>query len=363
MNERSEYLLGLAKRIVIELNFQNIRFATVGGSVGRGDADLFSDLDLHVYVGGGSQAYEKNLAYEGEIIQLYVIDEFPTMEQVHDNPWEYRFIKETIAVYDPAYEFTTFKQSVDKYFSSEIGKERLFLGASNIVDQRKQAALNSIKQGKQHSAKIFAGAAWSDSSFLYTYFTHGSLSTGSLIPIMMNEENELFQKYIKICPFPLELLNSGMASVLRIVERYREYLRSNTLQPDSFSLSPLQDVLIQRKAQRLYEVKQYTDIVWQLTGEIFMLYLDHSEGLSFEDYIETLPKMLQSDLNNIGFTRIDEEQVICICNICDDIVKKAFSRSQPYLMISSPLAVALGFLCIHLLAQPHGPHIVMLPFC
>jgi hypothetical protein len=65
--------------------------------------------------------------------------------------------------------------------------------------------------------------------------------------------------------------------------------------------------------------------LWQLAGEVFMLYIEYSKGLEFEKYLGSLPKSLQDDLFKIGFIALDEEQVMSICKLSDDLVQKAFS--------------------------------------
>jgi hypothetical protein len=61
-------------------------------------------------------------------------------------------------------------------------------------------------------------------------------------------------------------------------------------------------------------------MLWQLTGEVFMLFLEFSEGLSFEEYFRALPEKLQDDLVTIGFKGLDLEQLSIICKLSDELV-------------------------------------------
>lgn len=322
MNKRSEELINLANKIVQELSIPNTRYATVGGSVGRGDADSFSDLDLNIYASSDS-ANDSMFVYEGEVVQLFVTDQFPTEEQVKDNPWEFRFLLETVPVYDPIGEFHVLKKWVETYFSSVDGRTNLAKQAVDVVNSRKRWALDSLHQGKNYSAKLAARAAWADAAFMYLFFVQNTMSTGSVIPIMKNIKSN-YDDYTKILPFSLELLKEGTGEFLRIVERHREFLRQRFPSfSQSFSLSPLQDIVIHRKAQRSYNAQQFESLMWQLSGEVFMLFLEFSEGKSFEEYFNGLPTTLQNDLKNIGYISFDEEQVLQICKLSEEIVDLA----------------------------------------
>jgi predicted nucleotidyltransferase len=319
MNKRSDELRNLANKIVRDLNISNTRFATVGGSVGRGDADNFSDLDLNIYISNG---YVKNsmFVYEGEVVQLFVSDQVPTERQVKDNPWEFRFILETVPVYDPRGEFHVLKDWVKTYFSSINGRAKLAKEATDVVNIRKKWAINSLRQGNNYSAKLAASSAWADAAFMYLFFAQDSLSTGSLISQMKNI-NKNYNEYIRILPFSLDLVKDGTGELLRIVERHREFLRQRyPLQSQCFSLSPLQDILVRNKAQRLYNAQEYENMLWQLSGEVFFLFLEFSEGKSFEEYFNALPRKLRNDLVSIGFTTLDDEKVLEICKLSDQLV-------------------------------------------
>lgn len=319
MNKRSEKLVNLGNKIVRELSISNTRYATVGGSVGRGDADSFSDLDLNIYTCTGS-ANDSMFVYEGEVVQLFVTDQLPTEEQVKDNPWSFRFILETVPVYDPSGEFHVFKNWAKTYFSSIDGRIKLAKEAIDVVNIRKKWAIDSLNQGNNYSAKLAAGSAWADAAFMYLFFVQDALSTGSLISLMKNVKSN-YDEYIRILPFSLDLLRNGTGGILRIVERHREFLRLKyPLSSQCFSLSPLQDILIHRKAQRLYHAQQYENMLWQLSGEVFMLFLEFSEGISFEEYFNALPSTLQDDLLSIGFISLDDEQVLKICKLSDELV-------------------------------------------
>lgn len=67
VNDRSIELINVVKNYVNELELP-IKFAFVGGSVGRGDADQFSDIDLTIYSESPVKTESINVLYGGEII-------------------------------------------------------------------------------------------------------------------------------------------------------------------------------------------------------------------------------------------------------------------------------------------------------
>ncbi|WP_282935824.1 nucleotidyltransferase domain-containing protein [Paenibacillus sp. RC67] len=323
MNHRSEQFIRLAKQVVEELELPNVRAAKVGGSVGRGDADSFSDLDLTVYVSNGSESYDQIFVYQGEIIQLFVTDQLPTVQQIGDDPWEHRFILETIPIYDPKHEFTDTWNEAKNYYFSVSGRERTAAQAIEIVNDRKKWAIDSLQRQQNVSARLGAGSAWADAAFMHLWFVHNTLSTGALIPITQLQTKN-YEAYIRILPFSSHLLEYGFGGAIRIVERYRQFLRAmHPAEAQGFYLSSLQDLLIHRKAQRLYQHRQLDNLLWQLFGEVFMLFLEFANGKFFEEHACSLPPNLQHELTQIGFAAIDEEQVMQLLQLSDDLVSKA----------------------------------------
>ncbi|WP_028548860.1 hypothetical protein [Paenibacillus sp. UNC451MF] len=324
MNQRSEQFIRLAKLVVEELELPNVRAASVGGSVGRGDADSFSDLDLTVYAANGCESYDQIYVFQGEIIQLFVTDQLPTVQQIRDDPWQHRFILETVPVYDPKHEFTDTLNEAKTFYFSDSGKERTAAKAIEIVNDRKKWAIDSLKRQKNVSARLGAASAWADAAFMHLWFVHNKLSTGVLIPVTQLETRN-YEEYIRILPFSSHLLEGGIGSVLRIVERYRQFLREgHPSEAQGFSLSSLQDLLTLRKAQRLYQSKQLNNLLWQLSGELLMLFLEFANGISFEEHAKALPPKLHHDLTQMGFAALEEEQVFTLLQLSDDLVSKSF---------------------------------------
>lgn len=224
MNIRSKDLINLSQKVIEELAIPNIKYATVGGSVARGEADQYSDIDLNIYVSSGPN-YDDNFVYEGEIVQLFVTDQLPTEKQVKDNPWESRFLKESVSIYDPTREFYILKEYATTFFKSKEGKELLGRQAIDIVSIRKQWAMDSLSQERFYSAQLGAKSSWADAAFMYLFFAQDTVSTGSLIPHIKKNIKNNYGEYTKILPFSLDLLKDGIGKVLRIVERHREFLR------------------------------------------------------------------------------------------------------------------------------------------
>ena len=68
MTDRSQQLIKTAYKFIREYDLPNMKCAYVGGSVGRGDSDEFSDLDISVWCENVLSGQHDNLVYEGEII-------------------------------------------------------------------------------------------------------------------------------------------------------------------------------------------------------------------------------------------------------------------------------------------------------
>ncbi|WP_100488304.1 LysR substrate-binding domain-containing protein [Sporolactobacillus pectinivorans] len=65
-------------------------FVSIGGSAARGEADLYSDIDLMIYTDSNKQNRDRNAKFKDGMIQLHFA-QIPLIEQVHRSPWAYRF--------------------------------------------------------------------------------------------------------------------------------------------------------------------------------------------------------------------------------------------------------------------------------
>lgn len=177
--------ISIALRLTIKLTIPDVNFAFVGGSVGRGDDDEWSDIDLTICVDDERYHCNRNIIFEGETVQLSITHPYE-WEAVEQNPLEYRFLLESLPVYDPNSIFSSLKEKSRAYLHSSLGKQRIFTDWINLVSQRQDWAREKILAGKMHSATVAAGAAFTDAAFMLLYFSQSSLSTGELIPFLNN---------------------------------------------------------------------------------------------------------------------------------------------------------------------------------
>ncbi|MFD1677087.1 nucleotidyltransferase domain-containing protein [Alicyclobacillus fodiniaquatilis] len=314
---RNDALIDLGGRYLHELNLSHVKYAFAGGSVGRGDADEFSDLDITICV-EESEIYEnKNLVYEGEFVQVDFVAPI-IMNAISENPLEYRYLLESKPLYDPLGNFKAIQNHACQYFGSTVGRMETLSQWTKLVEQRKQRAIQSIDQNIPYSATVAGGAAWADAAFMAMFFASGSCSTGKLIPWM--ETNYEFQIIKDICKW-LNVSDEDVPLILRTVERFREFLQGQY--PDranDFVLSPLQDALNAKKAKRLVNTGQLANLAWQFSGEAFWLYLETSNGLSLDEYVERLPKPLAMDLERIGFAKLDSFSIHELSRVADELM-------------------------------------------
>lgn len=313
LNKRS-----IARRLIIELNIPDLHFAFVGGSVGRGDDDEWSDIDLTICVEDESYHCNKNIIFEGEAVQLYITHPYK-WEAVEQNPLEYRFILESFPVYDPNDVFASLQEKVRAYFHSTVGKQRIYTDWINLVCQRQNWARENILAGKMHSATVAAGVAYIDAAFMLLYFKRSSLSSGGLIPFLENN-NTSFAEFTTICHW-LDHSENDVSFIIRTIEQYREHLRSQTSEHwSNFDLSPIQDILMSNKAKRMIRFKQFTNLKWQFHGEAFGLFLSFSHGHSLEDHLMSLPDQLRNDLRTLGFVALSVNEVERMIELSEELV-------------------------------------------
>jgi len=314
---RNDVLIDLGRSCLRDLNLPNMKYAFLGGSVGRGDADEFSDVDITICVEEPASFETQNLIYEGEFLQVDFISPI-TMDAIMENPLDYRHLLESKALYDPLGNFKAIQYEVRQYFASTIGQTETFAKWTNVVEQRKHWAINSMEQNTLYSATVASGAAWTDAAFMAMFFDTGSCSTGMLIPWM--KTNFDFQIIKDLCKW-FNVSEGDVPLIVRAVERFREFLRKRYPdRADNFVLSPIQDALNAKKAQRLVKTSQLASLAWQFSGEAFWLYLETSNGLPLDEYIEQLPKQLAVDLEKAGFVRLDSSSIRKLCKVADELM-------------------------------------------
>lgn len=300
--KHTKHLVELGKKFISEHNTENLLCVTAGGSVGRGDADEYSDLDLHFYTLDGP-SFDENVPFLGNVIQLHS-EPLPTLNQIIENPWEFRFINESRILYDPIQVFSEIKTKAQQFFKSKEGHDLMRLQAEEIVKKRISWAVKSIEKEEWTAAGIAARSAWVDAGFYYLFFTQGTISTGSLLPVLrkivMNNDlgDILFQPD-----------KDHSKVLLRAMKRYRAYVRQNC--GKQFDVDPIQDDVINRKIERYKKMHDFENINFHMFGEGFGCLLATNEPI--ESSITSLPSELREDIMLLGFRPYSKGEIDLIC--------------------------------------------------
>lgn len=304
----TEQLVELGKMFTSEHKPENLLCATAGGSVGRGDADEYSDLDLNFYTLDGP-SFNENIPCKGNVIQLHS-QPLPTFKLISENPWEYRFINESRILYDPIQEFRELKTKSEQFFKSKEGQDLMRLQAEEIVQTRISWAAKSIEREEWITAGIAARAAWVDAGFSYLFFTHDTFSTGSLLPMLRNLEMNT-----DISDILFQSDSDNPEVLLRALERYRAYICQSY--GKQFDVDPIQDELIKRKIERYKIVHDFQNIKFHMYGEGFGCLISTNKPI--EAHIASLSSELRNDLSLLGFRPYSKREVDLICQEAMDI--------------------------------------------
>ena len=308
-------MIQIAKDYIDELNL-NVVYASVGGSVGREDADKYSDLDLTIYTNTNSYSTKLDLIYSGEIIQLEILhmDELPNEQIVHQNPWDCRFIVEQTIIKDYDGIYRGLKEYATVLFNTSNGKKRMYEQVSTIVRKRNEYALECLDNNNFYSANLAAMGAWAEAGFLYLFINNNSLSTGGLIPQLRKLKTHVLE-FENATPFSMKL---DLSEIPKILSNFRKFLREEG--HAYVALSDVHDALCDRKIQRLLHKNERLNLIWQMYGEAVGLYFATSNGLTMEQYFQNLPKSLQKDLTKIGFVPLNERKVKELSRLSEELL-------------------------------------------
>ncbi|GGH86566.1 putative nucleotidyltransferase [Pullulanibacillus pueri] len=314
MAQKSDELLTRAREFIKEEK-RDITYAYVGGSVGRGEADEYSDIDLTVYRNIEVPPTKTDIIFKGEIIQLEQLHiiELPNKSRIEASPWDFRFLLEISIIKDEGGTLNAIKTWAIDYFYSEIGRNKMMEHVSMIVRERRRFALECVKQQHYYSATIAATGAWTEAGFLYLLYHYHSLANEHLIP--RTQDLEVFHQFESVSPFKLDV---NVSEVQQIMSHFRKHLREKGYAFND--LFELHDRLCERKIQRLLNKKEYLNILFQMYSEALWLFLETSEGRSFETYYDHLPRDLQKGLTKIGFVPLDDNKVKEICRLSEELL-------------------------------------------
>lgn len=298
----TDFFVSLAREFLDEWPLTSLVCAYVGGSVGRGEADAYSDLDLHIFVEGEGDPSCENRLFKGHVIQLQV-QSAPTDEEVYENPWAWRFLKEAKVVLDPGDRFTSWMNDMCAYMDSPAGKAKMFAQAKAEVDSFHEEAQAALMEGFPYSAYLAAWAGWIGALQMSAVFQGHSLSDAQLYQLVQKARRSdgmggFFQKTY--------LSNQDVQDALMLFTDYRAHLRSIN-EGIEFALATENDWLVKRKVQRLQERNQLDMAGFLLFSEAIWLYhsVDSDEWL--ENHWVDLPAKLSLSLPKLGFFQADEQ--------------------------------------------------------
>ena len=278
--------------------------AWAGGSVGRSEADRFSDLDLNVYTSNQEQPhYSANVLFQEHVIQLHV-HPLPQMEQIIGSPWDFRFLEEARIVSDPSGLLQALIADASAYFQSPQGRDKMLSQAKAAIAEHQAWLQECLDAEEPLTASFAADAVWADAAQAYAYFVHGAMSTGGLLPIM--RQLDLYPAYREI---RFGAGNIEPDKLLASLQAYRAYLRERSSDADAFALQSVQDELAARKAARYRETGDPDNLAWQLYAEAFWCYLALADSKTFEQHVRELPEAMQAHLITLGFRTYSKEQM------------------------------------------------------
>ncbi|UOQ87167.1 nucleotidyltransferase domain-containing protein [Gracilibacillus salinarum] len=320
MRSRNEYLIHVAHQFINNCE-PEVVYASVGGSVGRGEADRYSDVDVTVFTKTAVTSKNIDLYYEKEIIQAEVLPatQLPTKQAIREEPWNYRFITETMIIKDTDGIYQALREWAICYLNSVQAKQKMIQFVSAVVKERCTYAVECIHNHMTISANITAMGAMADAGFLYLFIRKQSCSTEAMFSEVIHNHKETF---MKASPFSLSQ-DHNISACLR---HFRQFLRKQGY--NSNQLTDIHDVLCDKKIERLNHANHILQLQWQMYGEAVGLYLETANGLPYEDFQKELPLSLQKELTMLGFSPFSMTQVEQLCSVSQELIKKATRTYQ-----------------------------------
>lgn len=303
----TDFFVLLARDFLQEESFPGMVCAYAGGSVGRGEADAYSDLDLNVFVQGQMDHTSENREFKGQIIQLH-IHPAPNDESVYASPWSWRYIKEAKLISDQHGRYTAWFASMRDYLDSKEGRGKMLAQAKESVDQYFDMARHALFEGFGYSAYLAAWAGWMESVQMYAFFSEGNVADGRLFSLLKETGQwEAIERFI------LESYGAKQdgQEQCELIAAYRAYLRSEQGR-DRFALDSRNDALLRRKLERLRQGKEEEAARFLLFSEAIWLYQCEDRDRWLEQHWGSLPPALALQIKRLGFLQADEKLIACL---------------------------------------------------
>ncbi|WP_289142722.1 hypothetical protein [uncultured Brevibacillus sp.] len=311
----TDFFVLTAKDFLAEKAFPGLLCAYAGGSVGRGEADAYSDLDLNIIVEGISDHTSENCRFRGQIIQLH-IHPVPTNEAVYENPWSWRYIKEARLIHDPDGRYLAWLHAMCDYLDSEDGKSKMLAQGKRIIEEYRAGAKQALSLGRGYSAFLAAWASWIGAVQLFAYFYRGTVADRGLYQMM--KELGLTDEVERLIKESADG-KQDLQERLKLIAAYRNYLRSQK-DEGMFALDPLNDELLYKKVERMQRKEEEARFL--LFSEAIWLYLCGDADRWLEEHWESLPTELSLPLKRLGFFEADERLIQRIHTISNEIIAK-----------------------------------------
>lgn len=295
--------------------FPNERFVSIGGSIARGTADQYSDVDLTIY-NHLKVTDDQNVEYRDIIIQIH-FSSLPRIRSVCKDPWANRFLSEIRVLRDKDNLLRNIHQEACTFLNSSSAQKKMIYTVQEIVQHRILAAKRFYQIGRFYSATNAAMGSWSEAAFLYLYLAEGSVSTSRLIPCIRKDQHlyHAFRTHGSICECQKGTDFSPM------LHRLRTYLRAQKVEAP-FDLDPLQEQLVEQKNKRYIQSGDCFNLQWQMYGEALWLFFCLDDSLPFEYYYGQLPSALQKGLRQIGFVPLEKCGFDALCRLSIEMIEK-----------------------------------------
>ncbi|MFF0830311.1 hypothetical protein ACFYU8_25900 [Brevibacillus sp. NPDC003359] len=315
--DETDFFVSLARDFLDEWPLASLVCAYAGGSVGRGEADAYSDLDLHIFVEGEDDPSCENRLFRGHVIQLHV-QSAPTDEEVYENPWAWRYVKEAKVVLDPEDRFTSWMKAICAYMDSPAGKAKMFAQAKAGVVAFHEEAQAALSEGFPYSAYLAAWAGWIGALQMRAFFHGHSLSDAVLYQLVQKAGHSdgmdvfLQETYRS---------NQNVHDVLVLLADYRAHLRSKNEGIEfAFALAAENDWLVKRKVQRCQERNQLDMAGFLLFSEAIWLYHSVDSDKWLEEHWAELPSQIYVPLKKLGFFQADEQLLSLLRHVSAEII-------------------------------------------
>ncbi|MCL1631965.1 VOC family protein [Sporolactobacillus sp. CPB3-1] len=200
--------------------FPNERFVSIGGSIARGTADQYSDVDLTIY-NHLKVTDDQNVEYRDIIIQIH-FSSLPRIRSVCKDPWANRFLSEIRVLRDKDNLLRNIHQEACTFLNSSSAQKKMIYTVQEIVQHRILAAKRFYQIGRFYSATNAAMGSWSEAAFLYLYLAVSDLERAEafydqLLPLLGfdlkdKEKDAVLESEYKIVEYHHKAFSLGFVS-------------------------------------------------------------------------------------------------------------------------------------------------------